>query len=582
MPDEASYNTPPPLALVRDLDKLASTEFDLVVVGGGIYGVWATLDAARRGLKVALIEQNDFGSGASANSQRVVHGGLRYLQHADFKRMRESIRERSTLLDRAGNLVEPMPFLVPTYGLGMRGKPVMLAAMKINDLFNAIFSSYPLPHGRLICKDACLKLAPGIDERGLTGGAIFYDAQVNNSERLALAVLNTAVANTDVQLANHVRATGLQREDSRVTGITCEDQLTGHAFTVNAKVTLGCAGPWTGHVGADLLPEEHRKQHDYPMIRAVALVTRELFDGMGIALPSPKAHSDQNETLGKGFRNLFVTSWNGLSLVGTFYDDFTGDPGELSVGEDEVCGFVDEFNQTYPAAGLTYDDVKFTFMGLQPKAPKHGGSEPIASKQYKLINHQQAEGIQGLITVLGVKWTTARDVAEKAVDQVLKQLGTSGSPQRTHDTILEGASNCNLADHMYFITEGAPAWVDDGLVRDLMKLYGNCNISQILKLAHDDPGLRDRVCEQSRTIAAQIVFAARYEMALTLIDVLLHRTDVLVHGYPGRACLERCADLMAGVLKWEDPEKRAQIQQVETLFRSRGLKAGDEPAGPAS
>ena len=234
----------------RDPNRLAHTEYDLLVIGGGIYGVWATLDAAQRGLKVALIEQNDFGSGTSANSQRVVHGGLRYLQHGNIKRMRESIRERSTLLRIAGHLVQPMPFLVPTYGLGVRGRPAMFTAMKLNDLISAdrnrgLAPSRQLPNGKLVSAEKCLELAPGVQAQGLTGAAMIYDAQVNNSERLALAVVEAAVqAGADV--ANHVRASGLIREAGRVVGVQADDLLSGKRLKIKAKVTLSCAGPWTG------------------------------------------------------------------------------------------------------------------------------------------------------------------------------------------------------------------------------------------------------------------------------------------------------------------------------------------------
>lgn len=573
-PPEALETQDAPLTLVRDPDKLASTGFDVLVVGGGVYGVWAVLDAAQRGLKAALIEQNDFGSGASANSQRVVHGGLRYLQHADFKRMRESIRERSTLLRVAGHLVEPMPFLVPTYGLGMRGRPAMCCAMKVNDFVSrdrneAMYDSKLLPNGRLISKDECLRYAPGVETRGLTGGAIFYDAQVNSSERLALSVVQSAVE-AGAQVANHMRATGLIREDDRVTGVTAEDRLNGNTIPITAKVTLACAGPWTGH-GGRLLPEAHTKMHSYPMIRAVALVTRDLFHGMGLAVPSRQAHKDSKEVLCKGFRNLFVTSWCGQSLVGTFYDDYDGDPDELSVTADEVRSFIDEMNQAYPAAELTYDDVRFTFMGLQPKAAGGSVGEPVASKRYKLIDHQAEENIPGLVTALGVKWTTARDVAEKAIDLASAQLRSAPSPCRTSTTLIHGTPNDDPDTCLQRAIYDKPDWADGELITHFFGMYGE-HYRKVLDLAQVDPALREKVSEHCPSILAQILFAARHEMALSLTDVLLHRTDVLLHGYPGLDALSRCASLMAEVLNWAKDRQVQEIQAVQQIYLSRGLK----------
>lgn len=577
MPDLAHENTPP---LVRDPDRLASTEFDLVVVGGGIYGVWATLDAAQRGLKVALIEQNDFGSGASANSQRVVHGGLRYLQHADFKRMRESIRERSNLLRLAGHMVVPMPFLVPTYGLGMRGRPALFTAMKMNDLISSdrnrgLSESRQLPNGRLISADECLRMVPGIEQSGLTGGAIFYDAQVNNSERLTLAVVRSAVA-SGAQVANHMRVTGLLRDGDKVTGVQAEDRLTGESLEIRSKVTLGCAGPWTGRTGSMPAHNSDELKHKYPILRAVALVTRDLFDGMGLAVPSRKTHKDQKELISKGFRNLFVTSWCGLSLVGTFYTDYDGDPDALSITPNEIRGFIDEFNQTYPAAGLTYDDVRFTFMGLQPKAPGNSDGEPVCDKRYRLIDHARTENVKGLITVLGVKWTTARDVAEQAVNLAEGQISGGTTVCRTAKTLIQGAPEGDPIAALEQVQRTRPDWADDALIEHLFATYGT-RLSPILQLAESDPALRKPVSANHLTIAAQIVYAAQNEMARTLLDVLFHRTDIGFRGYPGEDCIKWCASLLAEVLKWDKDRIQREVASIDDAYGQRGLTTTSHP-----
>jgi len=561
-------------AMQRDLDRLAREAFDVLVIGGGIYGVWAALDAARRGLRVALLEQNDFASGTSANSQRVVHGGLRYLQHGNLKRMRESIRERSTLLRVAGHLVEPMPFVVPTYGLGIRGKPAMFTAMKLNDLISfdrnrGLPSHQQIPSGKMISIDDCLKIAPGIDREGLTGGAIFYDAQVNNSERLALSVVRSAVE-AGAQVANHLRVVGLLQEGSRICGVQAEDRLTGRLLEVRSKVTLGCAGPWTGR-GVNT-PSSVPKRYDN--LRAVALVTRDLFDGMGLAVPSRREHEDKQELISKGFRNLFVTSWCGKSLIGTFYTDYNGDPDALSVSADEIRGFIDEFNETYPAAGLNYEDVRFTFMGLQPKAPSQSAGEPVAEKRYRLIDHAQSDGVDGLITVLGVKWTTARGVSQEAISRVLSKLSNGSSPCLTAATKIHGVPDGDPCDFSDEAINSRPDWVSEQLIVDLCALYGT-SYGAVLALAESEPHLREPVQPGSRTILAQIAYAARSEMAMTLLDVLFHRTDIGFQGYPGDACVERCADLLAQELGWDADHRREEIESVRQAYLRRGLAVND-------
>ncbi len=576
MPGQAPESATPPLT--RDLNRLASTRFDLIVVGGGIYGVWAALDAAQRGLNVALLEQNDFGSGASANSQRVVHGGLRYLQHGDLKRMRESIRERSTLLRVAGHLVQPMPFLVPTYGLGLRGRPAMFTAMKLNDAISAdrnqgLYPTRRLPNGRLINATESLKIAPGIEPQGLTGGAVFYDAQVNNSERLALSVIQSAV-HAGAQAANHTRVTGFIQDAKRITGVTAEDRLTGRTFNVTSKLTLCCAGPWTQRTASMIIADQApAKPKPYEVLRAVALVTKDLFDGMGIAIPSRKTHNDNKELIPKGFRNLFVTSWRKRSIIGTFYTDYTGDPDQLSVTPHEVRGYIDEFNQAYPLAKLNHDDVRFTFVGLQPKAPGSPDAEPVASKRYRLIDHAQSEQLDGLITVLGVKWTTARDVAEKAVTLATRKLHTTTPPCKTATTPLNGAPPTDpLADAARAFAN-RPDWASEQLIADLFDAYG-LEHNRVLALAEAEPDLREPVSDNGSTILAQVAYAARHEMALTLSDVLFHRTDLGFLGFPGQQALARCAQLLANELAWDTQRTQQEIESVKQLYRQRGLDTG--------
>jgi glycerol-3-phosphate dehydrogenase len=484
--------------------------------------------------------------------------------------MRESIRERSTLLRVAGHLVKPMPFLVPTYGLGMRGRPAMFTAMKLNDLISfdrnrGLPTTHRLPNGKLINRAECLKIAPGIEPAGLTGGAVFYDAQVLNSERLALAVVRSAVA-AGAQVANHMRVVGLLEEGGRVIGVEAQDRLTGRTLQIQSKVTLGCAGPWTGCVATQQSSTPKR----YENLRAVALVTRDLFDGMGLAVPSRKAHKDSKELVSKGYRNLFVTSWCDLSLVGTFYSDYDGNPNDLAVSPDEIRGYIDEFNEAYPAAGLTYEDVRFTFMGLQPKAPGHTGGEPVAEKRYRLIDHAHGDGIDGLITVLGVKWTTARGVAEEAISLACTKLGHHATACRTADRVIFGAPKSGESFAVGRAMDNRPTWASELLIQELCLLYGTRYL-EVLAIAQNEPELREPVSTDGRTIFAQIAYAVRHEMAMTLADVLFHRTGLGFQGYPGEACLQRCAEQMAKELSWDTGRIAREVEEVRKTYHRRGL-----------
>ena len=301
-------------------------------------------------------------------------------------------------------------------------------------------------------------------------------------------------------------------------------------------------------------------------------MTRDLFGGMGLAVPSRKAHKDEKELISKGFRNLFVTSWRGLSLVGTFYTDYEGDPDALSVSPEEVSGFIEEFNQTYPAAGLTYDDVKFTFMGLQPKAPGNSsGGEPVCEKHFKLIDHSRSEKLDGLITALGVKWTTARDVAERAIDIAAQKLGKQSTPCRTHKTMIFGAPEDDPQQTLLKAQQNKPGWADDALISHLFATYGT-GYTQVLDLAEADPTLQKRLSDDLPTIEAQVVYAVRSEMAMTLLDVIFQRIDIGLRGFPGDDCIERCAQLMAQAIGWSDAKRLEQIELVKIAYKQRGLK----------
>ena len=215
----------------RDIEKLSETEYDVVIIGAGIYGACAAWEAASRGLKAALIDKGDFGSATSANSLKIIHGSLRYLQDLDFKRMRESSNERRVLMKIAPHLVHPMPVVMPTYGHGAKGKEIMKLALLVNDIitFDKNKGNSPekhIPRGKIISKNECIEILPDIDKKGLTGAALWYDAQMHNSERLTLAFVQSA-ANAGADVANYVEADRFVMDGNKVTGVKAIDNLTG-------------------------------------------------------------------------------------------------------------------------------------------------------------------------------------------------------------------------------------------------------------------------------------------------------------------------------------------------------------------
>jgi glycerol-3-phosphate dehydrogenase len=299
----------------RDVDRLAHEQYDLLVIGGGVYGACIAWDAAQRGLSVALIEKGDFGQATSANSLKTIHGGLRYLQDGDLRLVRTMIGERMAFMHIAPHLVHPLPFLMATYRGLAKGKAVMRAALLMNDLLgfdrNRIGDPQKhLPRGRIVDRAECLRLVPGILEAGLSGGALWYDAQMHNSERLTLAFVLSA-AHAGAHVANYVAAIGLSRTGDRVTGAQARDTLTGEEFDIRARVVVNATGPWAESLLT--LGSGRRREPLFRPSIAINLVTRQLIPHYAVGIRSTYRSAPARQRS----RLLCIVPWREYSLIGT-------------------------------------------------------------------------------------------------------------------------------------------------------------------------------------------------------------------------------------------------------------------------
>ena len=423
----------------RDLKALSTDAYDVLIIGGGIYGACLAWDAVLRGLSVALLEKRDFGSATSSNSLKIIHGGLRYLQHADFKRMRESICERTTLMRIAPHLVHPLPILIPTYGRGINGRGALYLAMLLNDWIsydrnNLRDPGKHIPRGRIITRREVLQLIDGVCSENLTGAAIFVDAQVYNSERLVLSFLHSA-EKAGAEVANYVRATGFLRQGDSITGVIAKDELSGDTFEVRSKMVVNATGPWVNSIHSLL---KGQWPSHIPFGKAFNIVTRPLVQTYALGLFSRRMYRDADAVVRKGGRFLFISPWRNCSLIGTAYLPHDENPDQCSVTEEEIQNFLDEINEAYPAAELKMEDVLLVQSGLLPCASvSHHRKECQLLKQYQIHDHR-AEGVTGLISVIGVKYTTARHVAEKVVDSIFESWGQTPPEAKSSATPLYG------------------------------------------------------------------------------------------------------------------------------------------------
>ncbi|WP_051564617.1 FAD-dependent oxidoreductase [Desulfovermiculus halophilus] len=352
----------------RDLNRLASQNFDLVVIGGGIQGAAVALEAAHCGLQTALVEKGDFGHATSANSLKILHGGFRYLQSLDLHRMRSSIWSRNFFMRLAPHLVQPLPCVIPTHGCGLRGKYPMGLGLLLNDMIAwdrnvGLDHDKRLPLGKLISLQKCSREMPEVSVSGKSGGAVWYDALAVDTERMTLAVVKEA-AGLGVCAANYCRATELRIARNRINGLWAQDVLSGQSFPVFSSVIIDATGPWLQH---SLLPKAQARQH-ISWARGVNIVVRKRLSAsmaMGLEGDSVNGHHSRGRG-GKKKRFFFFVPWGGYTMVGTVYTRHDGPPEKMTVSRHELQSMIDEIRSIHPGSGLKYEDISFYHAGLLP------------------------------------------------------------------------------------------------------------------------------------------------------------------------------------------------------------------------
>lgn len=536
--------------MLRDLARLTATEHDLLVIGGGISGLVAAWDAAQRGLSVALIDRGDFGAATSFNHFKTVHGGLRYLQQGDFVRMRRAVSERRALATIAPHMLVPLAFLTPITRALSRSHLAFRAAFTIDgwigrDRNAGLPARLHLPAGRTITVDECRRLAPELDLNGAVGGALWYDYQMPLADRLTLAFALAAHAHGAV-MSNYVEAVEPVRDGHVVRGIRARDVFgRGESIEIRARVTLNAAGPWVRSIMAACGIER-----DVPLLKAVNLVTRRA--AYGPALVRFNRHG----------RALVLAPWYGRAIIGTGESVGTCDPDNRGVTEEELQTFVGEINATFPTLNLREDEVSLVHRGVVPAVVRKGR---VGLKAHSEIIDHAREGVQGLVTVIGVKYTTARLLAEQAVDLVVGKLGCRPLPCRTASVPLPGASANGTDSLVAPLVENYGSWLDRPSAAHLAMAYGTL-CQKVVELADRDQTLRGRLTPGSPVLRAEVVHAVRHEMALTLADVVVRRTPLGDAGHPGPMVARTCAEILSRELHWSPERVANEIANLRAFY----------------
>lgn len=539
---------------------MCDERFDLVILGGGVYGLSAAWDAALRGWKVAVLEKGDFGQATSSGSLKLIHGGLRYLQHLNFVRMRISINERRRMLTIAPHLVHPLEFVMPCYGHGIKGPEAMRMALLVNDVMSfdrnkGLSRPGRIPPGRIISKAECLELLPGIRAEGLTAGAIFYDGQMHNSERLTLS-FGLSAAQQGAALANYVEATGFRVENRRIKAVRVRDTLSDRTFEVAGEWFLNMTGPWS-----DLtvrLLDSPAPDRQVVRSKGIQLVTHPL--PPRVAFPIESRQRDATAVIKRGGRNYFVTPWRGMSILGTTDTLFRGAPEDYAVTQADVAEFLADLNALYPA-DLKPSDVRFWVGGLRPIGDEDTNPEhALASHKSQIRDHSREGGPDNLVSVVGIKYTVCRHIAQRALDHLVARRGGASAPCRTAVTPLAGGDIGDLESFLDSARRTAPP----GTAEHLAHNYG-ARMKNVLALAAN-PEARELLPGSSEVLRAEVLHAVREEMALKLTDVVLRRTDLGTLGHPGRPALEEAVRLMAKELGWTPDRQQRELADAEAVY----------------
>lgn len=544
------------LCFPRPGAELSGEGFDLIVIGGGITGAGIAQDAASRGLRTILVEKGDFASGTSSKSTKLIHGGLRYLENLQFGVVMESVRERQLQQQIAPHLVWSLPFIIPTYS-GKRLKSLKLRlGLRLYDLMALGFSNVRRHH--TLSRQDVLGLCPGIEEKGLTGGIVYYDCRTDDA-RHTLEVVRSACLHGALAL-NYTRVIGLVEQEGHVVGIDVVDELADggkdqEPIRLFGRAVVNATGVWTEKVNA-LVPEPALASAVVPA-KGIHITLSPHRLPLKAAMVVPSAHDR---------RFCFAIPWYDSIVVGTTDSEYHGDLDRVRVEQEEVRYLLDALNAQFVDARFTEKDITGTYAGLRPLIRQNGKTSTADISR----EHRLDVSASGLISICGGKLTTYRRMARQAVDVIAKRLAPANHARKlgpciTDRLMLGGWQPGD--DVAGLISASWQAALDLGLQEDtaeyLPAVYGK-RAGEVLSLVKANGRLGERLSAAHPYIAAQVLYAVWAEGARTLDDVLARRMRLAITDC--RAALSAAptvSDLMAWALGWSESAKAAQIEQFQ-------------------
>ena len=528
-------------------DRLGSEQFDVVVIGGGVVGAGAALDAATRGLKVAMVEARDFASGTSSRSSKMFHGGLRYLEQLEFGLVREALHERElSLTTLAPHLVKPLPFLFPLTKRWWE-RPYIAAGIFLYDRLGGAKS---VPGQKHLTKAGALRLAPGLKRSSLIGGIRYYDTVVDDA-RHTMTVARTA-AHYGAVVRSSTQVVSLLREGDRVVGVRVRDSENGEVTEVRGHVVVNATGVWTDEIQA------LSKQRGRFRVRASK--------GVHIVVPRDRIVSEVAIILRTERSVLFVIPWGTHWIIGTTDTEWNLDLAHPAATKVDIDYLLDHVN-TVLATPLTYDDIDGVYAGLRPLL---AGERDDTSKLSR--EHAVAVPAPGLVAIAGGKYTTYRVMGEDAIDAASEFVPARVAPSITEKVPLLGADGyfalVNQAERV-----GAYYGLHPYRVRHLLDRYGSL-IGEVLAMAEDKPELLGPITEAPVYLKVEAVYATAAEGALHLEDIMARRMRISIE-YPHRGvdCALEVAEVVAPILGWDADDIQREVDtyiaRVDAEVRSQ-------------
>ncbi|NOZ36400.1 MAG: glycerol-3-phosphate dehydrogenase/oxidase [Chlorobi bacterium] len=541
------------MKLKRYIEEHENQEFDLIIIGGGITGAAVAYAASSRNLKVALFEKKDYGGATSAATSKLIHGGLRYLANMEFKLVRESLQERRILGNIAPNFVYPLPFMFPNYVKWKGSMWKMMIGMFLYDTLSydkkyTWDKSKRLSNHKTLSYNKTIEAEPNIIKENLRNSTVFYDYQSIFPERLTLAFIKSAVE-YGAKVSNYSKVENFSfSKSNKINGVVVKDVFSDETKIIYAPLTINCGGTW-----ADIilnLASKTESSHKVLRSEGIHIITKKIAGEHAVSLQKKEGG------------HMMIMPWRGHSLIGTTDKEYNGSPDNYKVSKQSLYDVIDAVNNNYNKK-ISYDDIIHAYGGLRPLVDDQTEDSYNTSRRYEVLDNA-TEGIDGLITVEGGKFTTSRNLAYHVMKLIQKKTNKKLSESFSYKLYLSG---CEIKDMNEFMRKQHLQYDDFfGIetVEYISRNYGTQSHT-VFQFAIENPEY-NKVVSHDGELLSEVVYAIRYESAMTLKDILLRRTGIGTLGKPNEDVLQKVMKVASEMLNWTDERKQNEYNSIIELY----------------